>query len=82
MLVAKNATPLPGKAEASLGRRSRVRVPPGSHFIVEKGVFMLENLNLEELSRDMVYQFLCCPIRAEKDFANSSKIKYIITSYS
>ncbi|MEM0482993.1 MAG: cyclase family protein [Nitrososphaerota archaeon] len=39
--------------------------PVHQHLIVEKGVFILENLNLEELSRDRVYQFLfiCCPIR-------------------
>lgn len=39
--------------------------PVHQHLIVESGVFMLENLNLEELSRDRVYQFLfiCCPLR-------------------
>ncbi len=39
--------------------------PVHQHLIVERGIFMLENLNLEELSRDRVYEFLfiCCPLR-------------------
>ncbi|MEM0381878.1 MAG: cyclase family protein [Nitrososphaerota archaeon] len=39
--------------------------PVHQHLIVDEGIFMLENLNLEELSREKVYQFLfiCIPLR-------------------
>jgi len=39
--------------------------PVHQHLIVESGIFMLENLDLEEVSRDRVYEFLfvCSPIR-------------------
>lgn len=50
-----------------------VKEPPGTphvepvhqHLIVEKGIFILENLDLEDLSRDRVYEFLflCSPVR-------------------
>ncbi|MDW8072725.1 MAG: cyclase family protein [Nitrososphaerota archaeon] len=39
--------------------------PVHQHLIVEKGIFMLENLDLEELSSEKVYEFLfiCNPVR-------------------
>jgi kynurenine formamidase len=39
--------------------------PVHQHLIVEKGIFILENLDLEDLSLDRVYEFLflCSPVR-------------------
>lgn len=41
--------------------------PVHQHLIVEKGIFILENLDLEEVSRDRVYDFLfvCNPVRVK-----------------
>jgi kynurenine formamidase len=42
-----------------------VTLPCHAHLIVQKGIFIIENLNLEELASDKVYEFLfvCSPLK-------------------
>ncbi|MEM4151728.1 MAG: cyclase family protein, partial [Nitrososphaerota archaeon] len=53
------------REDTSRSARRPHEEPVHQHLIVDEGIFMLENLNLEELSREKVYQFLfiCIPLR-------------------